>query len=350
MSITDQRPSLPPPDRPARTGLVKNWRDAILLLLLLLIAAGAGVAGARYWDSLLFSALNTRIQALEARSGTIDVKSLKERVTKLETNERTMQAALAAGSIGTKLAADAPALVPGATALPADIAARLAALETKSAKADDLKAAKDTLDKLAATVGAVDTRLTKLESSDLLELARRASLATAVANLTRAAQGSAPFKAEFDIVAAMIPGDPRLAEVAPLADTGLPTTGTLLAAFGNSAAAAIDAENAAKGTTWWDKLWSHFASLVSTRPIGEVQGFSTEARIARGEVRLKAGDLAAAVKELSGISGPARDALAGWLDEAKARVHLEAALADVNTRAIEALQAPAPAAPKPPIP
>jgi hypothetical protein len=365
MSMTDQRPSLPPPSRPARHGLIEDWRDGLWILLLLAAAAFLGALLTRLWpdteDNVSVADLNARIATLEAsiaKNSTRDVTALKDRVAKIESRQRSIETALAAGSLGANLAAAGASLVPGAPAIgtapqvaaaPTDLATRLAALEAKTAKTpDDIKATKESLDKLTATVTAVDGRLAKLENSDLVDLARRASLATAIANLTRAAQGSAPFKTEFDIVAAMLPNDPRLAEVAPLAEKGLPTAGTLIAAFGNAADAAIDAETASKGRTWWDRLWSHFAALFSTRAIGETEGYSTEARLARGEVRLKAGDLSAAVKELGAIGGPARDVLADWLTQAKARVHLETSLADVNTRAIEALQAPAPPAPQPP--
>jgi hypothetical protein len=46
------------------------------------------------------------------------------------------------------------------------------------------------------------------------------------------------------------------------------------------------------------------------------------------------------VRELAGIKGPAREPLKPWLADAAARVKLEAALADLNTRAIQALSGP----------
>lgn len=355
MSITDMRPALPKPDRPARAGLIEDWRDALWVLLLLLVAAFSGALITRFWpagsDDDSAGNLPARIATLEAsiaNDGRREVATLKDRVAKLESRQKSIETALAAGAVGGNLAAIGTTLAPNAAVGPgipavapapdvrkeiADLTARLAAAEAKT-----------------ATLTALDTRIAKLEASDLLDLARRASFATAVANLMRASQGSGPFKTEYDVVAAMMPDDKRLAEIAPLAETGLPTIGTMIGTFGNVADAARDAEEAAKGKTWWDRLWTHFTSLVSVRSVGETQGASTDARLARGEVRLKAGDLTAAVKELSPIGGVARDTLKPWLAQAKARVALEAALADVNVRAIAALTASNGAEPVPPPP
>lgn len=336
------RPALPKPDRPARHGLIEDWRDGLWVLLLLLVAAFSGALITRFWpttgDDAATGDLTARVATLEAsvaKDGRREVATLKDRVTKLETRQKSIETALAAGAVGGNLAAIGTTLAPGAAVGPgipavapapdlrkelADLTARVTVAETKT-----------------STLAALDTRLAKLEGSDLLELARRAAHANAVANLMRAAQGSSPFKTEYDVVAAMMPGDKRVAEIAPLAQNGLPTIGTMIGTFGNLADAARDAEEAAKGKTWWDKLIAHFTSLISVRSVGETQGASTDARLARGEVRLKAGDLAAAVKELAPIGGIARDTLAPWMAQAKARVTLEAALADVNGRAIAAL-------------
>jgi hypothetical protein len=83
-------------------------------------------------------------------------------------------------------------------------------------------------------------------------------------------------------------------------------------------------------------------ALVTLRAVGEVQGDSTGSRIARAELRLKAGDLPAAVAELQPITGAARTALDPWLTQGDARVKLEKSLADLNTHAIAALAEPPP--------
>lgn len=344
MSLTDPPPALSKPERRVRHGLIEDWRDGVGILLLLLVAAFMGALIPRYLpggdESKVEAELSARIAALEAGMAKEDshaVTALKDRVAKLEKRQASIETAMTVGSASGSLAglgAVMAAAPDSSSKQLADVTARLTALEARTATApDDIKAAKETLDK-------VDARLAKLEGSDLLELARRASLATAVANLTRAAQSSSPFKTEFDVVAAMLPGDKRLDAIAPLAAKGLRTTGTLIAIFGNTSDAALDAERVARADGWWERLWAGFMGLISTRSTGEVKGASTEARLARAGERMKAGDLAAAVKELRSISGAAREPLREWLAEADARVKLEATLAEVNTSAIQSLMVP----------
>jgi hypothetical protein len=332
MSTTDFRPALPKPDRPARHGLIEDWRDALWILLLLVVAAFSGALITRFWpasgddDPTSMVEVSGRIAALEAslpKDGRRELTTLKDRVAKIETRQKSIDKLLAF--------ADAPinaGVGPGIQdAAPPDLRKELAGLTARLAAAE----AK------TETLATLDTRLAKLEGSDLLDLARRAALATAVANMMRASQGSSPFKTEFGVVAAMMPDDKRLADIAPLAETGLPTIGTMIGTFGNIADAARDAEQAAKGDTMWERFWASFTSLVSVRSVGETEGHSTDARLARAEVRLNAGDLPGAVKQLTPIGGVARDTLAPWLAQAKARVALEASLADLNARAIAAL-------------
>ncbi len=367
-------------ERRVRHGLIEDWRDAVGILILLLVAAFSGALIARYWPASEDSAssdLNTRMASIEERlsqgKSAPEIAALKDRVAKLETRLRNTEIALAAGTVGANLAAAGAAAVtrPGGpnlgTALsqlgtPAgadatrklvdDIAARLSALEGKTATTPaDVQAAKDAIGTLTTSVGeltthvdAIAARLGRIENSDLIALASRASLATAIANLARAAQGSSPFKTEYDAVAQMMPNDQVLAAIEPYARQGLPTIGTLIATFGNAADAAIDAEVNAKGRDWWTTLSAHAMSLINSRPVGETAGTSTESRLARAQVRLEAGDVRAAVKELTAITGPAGASLSPWLTRAFARVKVESLLADLNTRAVAALSSPTTAA------
>lgn len=368
--MNEVTPALPangsakPAERRVRHGLIEDWRDAVGILLLLLVAAFFGAVIARFWpeadDTHAVAELSARLGAVEASQGKpiSDLAAVRGRLSNIEKRLATAEAVLASGAIPGNLAG--LNLAPGAASGPAagsalsqlgstnklleDLAARLAALETKTA---DVQATKDSLATLTANVTELSTRIAtfgervvKLESSDLLLLARRASLATAVANLTRAAQGSSPFKTEYDVVAAMTPDDQALREIQAHIG-GLPTTGTLIAMFGEASDVALDAETIANsGGNMWSGLWANFIATISARPTGEVAGNSTAERIARAEVRMKAGDLAAAVKELGAIRGAARGPLQPWLAQASARVRLEAALAKLNTQAVAALSAP----------
>lgn len=363
--------ALPPSSR--RHGLIEDWRDGLGILLLLLVAAFFGALIARFWpegddstkaandSASRLSVLESRFQELKSPR---EMAEIKDRMTKLEKRVVNAETALAAFSVGGSLATlnltppaagGSPTIGTALSQLGTpntidprkqidDLTTRLTAVETKTT---ELQSAKDSIAKIDTgmtdMVSRIDTlaaRLTKVESADVLALARRASFANAVANLTRASQGSAPFKTEYDVVADMVPDDAGLKSIAPAAAKGVPTAGTLIATFGNAADAAVDAENASKATDWSNRIWTNFTALVSSRVVGETQGASTESRIARAEVRLKAGDLAAAVRELNAVTGPGRKPLNPWLTQALARVQLEKSLAELNMRAREALASP----------
>lgn len=333
------------PQTSVRHGLIEDWRDALGILLLLVVAAFFGALITRVWPvsddtpASPNSEISSRLTALETKPG---ASGLSQRIANLEARVTGFEKTLAASGVPTATATAAPD-----TRLD-ELVARLSVLETRTATTpEDVSAARTSIETLTAASTATTTRidevavrLTTLESSDVLDLARRASLATAIANLTRAAQGSSPFKAEYDVVAALVPGDAHLAGIAPLAIKGIPTTGTLVSSFSTKADQAMDAEGLSKGKTWGQQLWANFAALVSWRTTGESEGNSSESRLARAELRLKSGDLEAAVKELNAIRGAARKPLASWLANAQARVTLEASLAALNTKAIQAIIGP----------
>ena len=351
-----------------RHGLIEDWRDAVGILLLLLVAAFFGAVLSRFWadsdeSGTSNTVLESRLTMLEsklAHANLTDAPRLQDKVTRLELRLAMLEQSQSIFGPGLVVGGAAAAMRSGAALAPFanpllettkrvdDIGTRLTAVESRTAKTpDDIAAAKTALDALTGTTSGLSTRvdgmgerLAKLEASDILSLARRASLASAIANLTRAAQGSSPFKTEYDVVAALLPGETRLQEVSPYATTGLPTVGTLISAFGSSADQAMDAENQSKGDTWWLRLWANFSSLVSWRSTAEQEGGSTESRLARAGLRLKSGDLEAALHELNAIKGAARKPLAQWLTRASSRVKVEATLASLNTQAIEAITGP----------
>ena len=90
----------------------------------------------------------------------------------------------------------------------------------------------------------------------------------------------------------------------------------------------------AEKTGWVGRAWARLADLVSVRRTGEVEGAGNEARVARAEARLAAGDLAAAVAEVSALSGPGDEAAADWLARARARLAVDEALAVLSRHAL----------------
>jgi hypothetical protein len=90
----------------------------------------------------------------------------------------------------------------------------------------------------------------------------------------------------------------------------------------------------------WDRIWARLQTLVTVRRVGEVAGDTVAAHLSRTEAALARGDLAEAVKQVSALGGPARDAAAGWLADAKARLVTDAALAELDRAALALLRQP----------
>jgi hypothetical protein len=78
--------------------------------------------------------------------------------------------------------------------------------------------------------------------------------------------------------------------------------------------------------------------------VGDVVGDDAGARVARAEVRLAEGALAAAVAELEGLSGAPATAAAGWLDDARARLAADQAVAALQAAAVTRLGVARPSA------
>ena len=186
----------------------------------------------------------------------------------------------------------------------------------------------------------------------------------AVGNLGGALSTARPFAAELTALTELAAKDPALAAqvkdltlpLAPRAATGVPTLVELQSRFPATARAIVDAVKQAapaaventESQSWYQRPlgWLSAAgdwlsSQVSVRPVGEVAGDDPGARAARAEVRLSQNDLAAAVKELDGLSGPAGAAAATWLGDAQARLAVDQVMAALQAVAVTRLGASA---------
>jgi len=161
-----------------------------------------------------------------------------------------------------------------------------------------------------------------------------------------------PFGAEVDALSKLAAGDPALAAalaeplaaLKPLA-SGPPIPGfaQLRAEFPAMAEAVTHADAASAlpaNASFWDRVVGRLESLITIRPVaegGQVTGNSNLDRLARAEAKLASGDLPGAVNELSGLTGPAKDAAASWIARAQARFQTDAAAKRLSTTLLAAL-------------
>ncbi|MEE8544380.1 MAG: mitofilin family membrane protein [Alphaproteobacteria bacterium] len=313
--------------------------------------------------------LEARVAALEARAAESDrlgravggevagvaatVTSLGERLERLAAAAESPAPALE--GLAAELAALAARLekieaaaeaAPAAGADPR-LAARVAALEGALAAAAEGAAVAQDVGRetaaLATRLGAFDARRGGLEGAALGQSGRDAALVIAVGQLKAAARGSGGFAGSLAAVAALAGDDAAfeglLAELAGPAGPGVPTAAELGAGFAGLADAIVRAEAAARRDGWVAIVMDWVGGLVSLRRTGELEGEAVEARLARAERDLEAGDLAAAVAELEGLEGAAAAAALPWLSGARARLAVERALGALERRVIAGLGA-----------
>ncbi len=186
------------------------------------------------------------------------------------------------------------------------------------------------LAKLASIVADAERRLAEVER--LTRADRRLDAAALAAlKLGDALNAGRPYKAELALLTGVPAVEAEAKVLALRAESGVPTRTVLAERFQSAAAAASRA--AAPGGDLWDQAIAKLKGLVSIRRLQP--GDDLDGRLARAELALNNGDLAAAVAALDGLPEGAARALASWRADAEARLAAERAL----DRAIQALAA-----------
>lgn len=135
------------------------------------------------------------------------------------------------------------------------------------------------------------------------------SRAIAATYLKAAVDRGDPFLTELETFAALSPQDPAIEDLRPMAATGVKSRAALSEAFGEQAKIILDAvDQPAAGNGITDRLLASARSLISVRPVGNVEGSTPGAIVARMEERLKNGDIKGAALEWEGLPEPGRKA------------------------------------------
>lgn len=337
----------------------------------LLVAGGAGIGGAAAMLIALF-ALGV-LPAADENDG--QIAALAERIAEIEaSNGAASQAASAQlDTLGARLDALDSQLAALAET-PDSAAAMNARIDNAEGELNDLKSAlgdtRETMASLQQALGALDARMppeglgARVEGVDALvkaldirlaallpdvekmearvaalekkeedpDAAARAALGLALANLARAAEGAGSFETELRVMGQFVPDQPELAALADAAKSGVPTRAALEGRFASLAQSVFDAERRAGEDGLWSRFLANAKSLVTIRRTGEISGETTEAIVARMEERLKAQDLGGAVTEAELLAGPAAEAAAPWIADAKARLETDRLVRELSAR------------------
>lgn len=291
-------------------------------LVLALFAAGAGAAGGALaprvpeLDALLDQVVpdETAVGAPDSRLVQTD-QGLNARLQAVESvMNAPLGEAASAGSDGANVAARVFALQAGLR----DVEQRLNQIPPSAEIAQ-----------LVAEVQRVQQELPAVaaESRTAAEAARAAF---AVAAAAEASRSSGPFEQSFASLQALLPEDPNVVALAPLARTGAPTRNELRARFDEIDSGILRAAREAQaGAGFWGRIQAALAQWIIVRRQG--QGDTPDGVVERAQQRLAADDLAGAIQELNRLSGPAKQVATPWLADAQRRLEIDTRLAAIRT-------------------
>ena len=171
-------------------------------------------------------------------------------------------------------------------------------------------------------------------------IAARASAVIGVAaRLSAALESGLPFTVDLGLLAPLVQGDAKLAEITtslqPYGAAGVASRATLAAEFPAVAKAALADDLA--DDSFGERLLGKLRGLVSLRRVGDVEGDSVEARLARAETALEAGDLAKAVAQVQSLPPQTGKATEVWLKRADAHLAAERAVQQLAAHAVTLL-------------
>jgi hypothetical protein len=290
-----------------------------------------GAAGLQYWGVL--PSLNSDNKTAEM------VNLLSRQVETLKTSVSALESAkpnVDFGPVNEKIAAIEARLadVPKANGLSADADTRLSALSTQlSGIATSIE---DSKKSEAEARAALLMRLEALEAKakeprDDVEVA----IAIASAGLKAAIDRGGPFVVELDTLSGINPENPAVKELKTFAETGVPSRTKLTAEFPATADRILASINSSDpNQSFTDRLLSSAFSSVKVRPVGNVEGETPDAIIARVEDRLTNGDLKGAASEWEKLPEAGKTAGADFKKSLDARIRVEELVGSTLTKAV----------------
>jgi hypothetical protein len=293
------------------------------------------------------SALDARVKTLETKQAepapAPDLSELTARVARLEESLKALAETASAGGSVTDAAALDAKVGDLEQKLQARIDAKLA--EGEAADHESLDEMKSEIADLNAKIGAlaVAERGADKEAAS----AQSAASVLAFANLRAAIDSGRPYATELASLRSLAPAIGNFGALPAFAEQGIPTLTELNASFNTASDAAIEAvpAPASEAESFFGSVLQSAKSMIKVRRIdGDATGDDADAVLARARGKLKQGDLVGAIQAAETLQGPSRQALASWIDAARARASAEDTLSRLETdlRQPAATAAPAP--------
>ncbi len=167
----------------------------------------------------------------------------------------------------------------------------------------------------------LDQRVGKLEQVDRsADNGRLAALSFAIESLVRKIESGDAFEEELDIVSLALPKNAHLEKLKTQARLGVQSIARLQRQFSPVLRAIVAAEDTPATPGVMGKLIGTAKSLVRIRRVGEIEGNSREAIIARLEARVNSGDLEAALVEAKKLKNASAEAAKTWVQAVQNRL------------------------------
>ena len=353
--MTDS-PPLPPPE-PAATSpvIVHRGVGVVGAFIIGLIAAVIVLAGALfslpYWPEeakLMWRGPAPVSQAPPSAAppalDTAAIDALKRDLTARldDLDKRVRAVATTAAQADRGSSASDPAI--------AELRGRIAGLESRPAptldaekdlaplKADIARlqgAMTEAADKAKADASALNTGEQKA-----LAAARASAVIGIAARLSGALESGLPFATDLGLLEPLAKDDPKLGEIVaglqPLSANGVAGRTALASSFPAVAKAALADDLA--DDSFGERLLGKLKGLVSLRRVGaDVPGDTVEAKLARAEAALNAGDVAKAVGLVKSLPAQTSKATAAWLARADAHLTAQRAVDQLAAHAVALL-------------
>ena len=267
-----------------------------------------------------------------------------------ETTDISSELADLRQEIGTLRQAPSPVADP-------ELRARLDAVEAALAEATRNGATQNSSDDTAPRFAALEQQLSSLQSTAEAEAAATADLtrrleaaearlnepgeevavarAIAAAALKSAIDRGGAFATELETFAGVAADDPALAPLRSFSAKGVPSRAELVEAFpgtANAILAALNQPDPDQGIA--DRLMASALSVVKVRRIGDVEGDTPEAVVARMENALKSGDLQASARTWETLPEAGKAASVDFKQSLDARIQVEALVGETLNRAV----------------
>lgn len=262
-----------------------------------------------------------RLQALEGLAAQMqdDAAKFEDRLAAVDPERLTSELALLADTLRTA-SEDVRALKEAQ--LPADIPERVGQI------AQGVNAAAEQINVLTLQVAALEEEVSRPDPT------AEAALGIALANLTRAIDAGTAFDAELGAIAALAPEDPAVVALAEVAPKGVRSFASLTQEFSDLVDPLLTAERRAGRETFYERIVGSALSIITVRRVGDVEGDTVEAIVARIETRLAQEDLAGALSEAKLLTGPAAEVAATWVGDVEARQQTDLLVRDLSARVL----------------